>query len=468
MQLLNRTTGLYTDHYELTMAQGYFKNQRHEKPAIFDYFFRKNPYRGGFTLFCGLDSFLDMLESFTFDEKDIDHLKKTGFSDDFLDYLKGFRFTGNISTFAEGDVVFPKVPVVRVEAPMIEAQVIETMLLNILNFESLIATRAARMRIAAGERSLIDFGMRRAQGLGAIHATRAAIVGGFKATSNVFSANLFGLTSTGTMAHSWIQSYEDEYQAFSEFAKTFPENCILLVDTYNTLESGVPNSIKVAREMEQRGHKLMGIRLDSGDLAYLSKKARKQLNDAGLDYVKIIASNQMDEHIIASLIQQGASIDGFGVGTRLVTGKPDAALDGVYKLASYNHTPRLKLSENPEKLTLPGKKNVRRYFNGDKKAYADVITLENEKPEVMIHPGQPEIRNTKIKHMQVEEKLIKVVENGQRLQASKAIAEIQQFALESLAQLPDEHKRFDNPHVYKVGISPELFKLRSELVDKYS
>jgi len=467
MQLLTRGTGLYTDHYELTMAQGYFKFQRHEKPAIFDYFFRKNPFKGGFTLFAGLDSFLDMLESFHFENKDINYLKNVGFADDFLDYLKNFRFSGSIYSFSEGDLVFPKAPVVRVEAPILEAQIIETLLLNILNFETLIATRAARMKIAAGGRNLIDFGMRRAQGLGAIHATRAAVIGGFTATSNVLSADLFGLTSTGTMAHSWVQSYEDEYQAFSEFAAAFPENCILLIDTYNTLNSGVPNSIKVAREMEQRGHKLMGVRLDSGDLAYLSKKTRKQLDDAGFNYVKIIVSNQMDEHIMASLIQQGASIDGFGVGTRLVTGKPDAALDGVYKLASFDGTPRLKLSENSDKLTLPGRKSVIRYFNKENKAYADVVALEGEMPQEMIYPGQTEIKNQKISCMKAEPKLEKVWENGRRLFKKRNVKEIQEYGTEKLLHLPNEHKRFENPHVYKVGISPELLKLRNELIEKH-
>ena len=292
--------------------------------------------------------------------------------------LKAFDFKADIYAPEEGEVVFPYEPVVRVEGNIIETQIIETMLLNILNFESLIATKASRIRHAAGDRLVIDFGLRRAQGLGGVLASKAAVIGGVNSTSNVYSAFMFGLVSAGTQAHSWIQSYDDEITAFRDFARAFPKNCVFLVDTYDTLKSGIPNAITVAREMEAQGEKLFGVRLDSGDLAYLSKSARKMLDDSGLHYVKIVTSNQLDEYLIKSLLEQGAPVDAFGVGTKLVTGLDDAALDGVYKLAMSGSKPRLKISESPEKIILPGIKNVFRCIDDNGKFYADCIVLADE------------------------------------------------------------------------------------------
>ncbi|MDZ7847017.1 MAG: nicotinate phosphoribosyltransferase [Owenweeksia sp.] len=353
-------TGTFTDLYQLSMAQVYFQTGRHNETAVFDYFFRKLPFKGGYAVFAGLQNLIDILEKFRFEEKDIAFLQKKGFPKDFLDYLRNFQFRGNIYGPKEGDLVFSTRPVLQVEASLIEAQIIETLLLNVLNFQTLIATKASRMRLTAGNGKLVDFGLRRAHGPAGYYAARAAMIGGFSATSNVLAGRDFGLETSGTMAHSFVQSYDSELAAFRDFAKYRSHDCVLLVDTYDTLKSGLPNAIKVGREMAERGDRLKGIRLDSGDLAYLAQQSRKMLDEAGLEYVKIAASNQLDEHVIKSLRDQNAPIDLFGVGTSLVTGSPDAALDGVYKLSETNGVPRIELSESIEKITLPGKKQVYR------------------------------------------------------------------------------------------------------------
>ena len=466
MTILEKHSGLYTDHYELTMAQGYLLNNKKDTPACFDYFFRKNPFKGGYVLFAGLTDLLEVLEDLRFDDEDCNYLRSIGFAPEFVDYLKSFAFSADIYAPEEGDVVFPYEPVVRVEGNIIETQIIETMLLNILNFESLIATKAARIRHAAGNRFVIDFGLRRAQGLGGVLASKAAVIGGVNSTSNVYSAFMFGLVSAGTQAHSWIQSYDDEISAFRDFARGFPKNCIFLVDTYDTLKSGIPNAIAVAREMEARGEKLFGVRLDSGDLAYLSKTARKMLDDAGLNYVKIVTSNQLDEYVITSLLGQGAPVDAFGVGTKLVTGMDDAALDGVYKLAMSDSRPRLKISENPEKIILPGIKNVFRCIDNNGKFYADCIVLADEvSVDTIYHPHQ-QGKSSSVGPYRKEGLLRKVMGKGRTIISRKRPSEIAGYARARLEQLPDEHKRFENPHIYKVGISKRLMDLRSGIVDE--
>ncbi|MDX1285762.1 MAG: nicotinate phosphoribosyltransferase, partial [Draconibacterium sp.] len=334
MLLNTEKLGLYTDFYELTMAQGYFSGNKVNQTVSFDYFFRTNPYKSGFTVFAGLHDFLELLKEFTFSQSDIDYLRKQKLKPEFLNYLKNFKFNGTIFSVNEGEIVFPNEPVLRVEGNIIECQLIESLLLNILNFESLIATKAFRIKLVSKKKVFADFGLRRAQGLGAIHASRAACIGGASSTSNVLAGKLFNIPISGTMAHSWIQSFPTELDAFRAFAQANPDNTILLVDTYDTLNSGVPNAIVVAGEMEKRGLRLKAIRLDSGDLAYLSKKARKMLDKAGLKDVKIIASNQLNEYVIKTLLlDQNAALDGFGIGPELITGKNDAELDGVYKLA---------------------------------------------------------------------------------------------------------------------------------------
>ena len=466
MNLTNKAFGLFTDHYELTMAEGYFRSEKEKVVANFDYFFRRNPFGSGFTVFAGLQDLLGMIMEFKYDSEAIDYLHKRGFGSDFLEYLKNFQFRGDIFAPKEGELVFPNEPVLRVKGKIIETQLMETLILNVLNFQSLIATKANRIRHSAGDRMLMEFGMRRAQGFAAIAASRAAVIGGMDSTSNIYSAFHYGLDSSGTMAHSWIQGFEDELVSFREYAKTHPENCTLLVDTYHTLKSGVPNAIIVGKEMEIAGYRLSAIRLDSGDLAYLSKEARKQLDDAGLPYVKIVASNQLDEYIIKSLIEQDAPIDWFGVGTSLVTGKSDAALDGVYKLSLINNRPTLKLSEDLIKITLPGEKKVVRYFNGNNKFYADAIVLSNEeehKLHTIFHPQHPE-RNTPVGGLRSETIVSKIIENGRVIIDEKSVVEISDYRKFRVSQLPDEHKRFEYPHLYKVGLSESLMNLRNKLI----
>jgi nicotinate phosphoribosyltransferase len=466
MPFFSNQWGLYTDYYELTMAQGYFFSGKKDDTATFNYFFRTNPFHGGFTVFAGLQDFLKMLSRFSFSGSDIEYLKEQGFKSEFLKYLKNFRFSGNILSMTEGEIAFPNEPVLQAEGNIIECQLIESMLLNILNFESLIATKAFRIKMVAGDRIFADFGLRRAQGLGALHASWAAVIGGASSTSNVMAGKIFDIPVSGTQAHSWVQSFDSEIEAFRAFAKIHPENTVLLVDTYDTLKSGIPNAIQVAREMESEGHRLKAVRLDSGDLAYLSKRTRRMLDEADLGYVKIIASNQLNEHVVKSLLKdQEAPIDAFGIGTELITGKDDAALDGVYKLAGINGQPKMKLSENIEKVTLPCKKQVYRCFDNDGSFYRDAILLADENPketEVIYHPIYPD-RKTKIGSLQKEPLLQLVVKNGDVIPEQKKADEIHQYLVKRAALLPEEHKRFISPHIYKVGISEKLMETRNTL-----
>jgi len=466
MMLLTKHAPLYTDYYELTMAQGYFLSGMAGKKACFDYFFRKLPYKGGYVVFAGLDDLLEILRNYTFDQEDIEYLRTCGFKEEFLSYLKQFRFKATIHAVKEGEIIFPNEPVLRVEGTILETQIIETLLLNLLNFQSLIATKASRIKLAAGNRSVIEFGLRRAQGLGGIHATRAAVIGGAEATSNVYSAHRFGITPSGTMAHSWVESFDDEEEAFRRFAEIYPDNCIFLVDTYDTLRSGVPNAIKIALEIERAGHRVKGVRLDSGDLAYLSKHTRFMLDAAGLHHLKIIATNQLDEHIIKSLLDQGAKIDVFGVGTSLVIGREDAALDGVYKLSRYDGEPRIKISENIEKILIPGVKKVYRYYSAENKFYADAVVGEQEgEIDQMIHPHQP-TKRLSLSGLKKESLLNCVMKEGKVVMAKQTPYEIAAYVQERLALLPDEHKRFEYPHIYKVGASADLLKERDKLLNE--
>jgi nicotinate phosphoribosyltransferase len=461
--------GLYTDFYELTMAQGYFFCGKKDQTATFDYFFRTNPYKGGFTVFAGLADFLEMLSAFSFSESDIEFLNQQGLHPEFLAYLRDFQFKGTIFSMKEGEIIFPSEPVVRVEGNIIECQLIESMLLNILNFESLIATKAFRIQLVSGGKPFSDFGLRRAQGLGAIHASRASFIGGASSTSNVLAAKRFNIPLSGTQAHSWIQSFDSELEAFRAYAKTHPENTILLVDTINTLKSGIPNAIKVAKEMEKEGHRLFGIRLDSGDLAFLSIQARKMLDEAGLTYVKVIASNQLNEMVVKSLLnEQNAAIDAFGIGTELVTGKSDAALDGVYKLAEVGNNPKMKISENIEKITLPCKKQVYRIFDNEGQFYRDAILLENETAEdaqIIYHPIYPE-QFTAIQNMKFEPLLYKVVDKGKISMEKQPLQQIRNYLMQRSECLPNGHKRFISPHLYKVGISKKLMETRNTLAQQ--
>jgi nicotinate phosphoribosyltransferase len=467
MAMIEGHSGLYTDMYQLTMAQAYFRDGTRGEPATFDYFFRKVPFGAGFAVFAGLADFLDLVVDFSFSAGDLDYLKSAGFAPDFLDYLRGFRFRGDIWAVREGEIVFPLEPVVRVDGPLLEAQVVETVLLNFLNFESLVATKAARLRLAAGDRHVSEFGLRRSHGFGGIHASRAAVIGGCDSTSNVYAAWRYGLRPSGTMAHSYIESHGDELKAFRSFAESHPEGCVFLVDTYDTLRSGVPNAIRAAKEMEKLGRRLFAIRLDSGDLAYLSKKARRMLDEAGLGYVKIVASNLLDERVVKSLLDQDAPIDIFGVGTLLATGAPDGSLDGVYKLAESGGEPRLKLSENPAKTTLPGRKKIVRCSNGQGLFQADAIALEDEGDvPLMVHPFEPG-KSLGLSDFRKEEVLIRVMADGRQVTSPEPVSQIAAYARERLAALPAEHKRFENPHIYRVGLSERLAGLRNGLVRRH-
>ena len=458
----------YTDYYELTMAQGYFLSGRHKKQASFDYFFRKIPFNGGFVIFAGLQELIETIKHLTFSKDETEYLRKEGFNESFLTYLESFTFNGNIYSVKEGDVIFPNEPILRIEGDLLETQLIETILLNVLNFQSLIATKASRIKVAAGEKSVvIDFGLRRSQGLGGIHATRAAMIGGFDGTSNVYSAQRFNLSASGTMAHSWIQSFDDELTAFRTYAEHYPDDTTLLVDTYDTISSGIPNAIIVANELKEKGFNLTAIRLDSGDLAYFSRKARRMLDDAGLSEVKIAASNQLDERVITSLRTQDAPIDIFGVGTRLVTGHTSPALDGVYKLNSVDEKPKLKISENIDKITLPGKKKVYRYLNDDGTYYGDAILLDDEKEiNRMHHPTFP-AQKSNLQSREFEDLMEPIIINGEIAVENQSIQEIADYSKKRLSKLQREFKRLDNPHIYKVGISSKLMDLRDEIMKSY-
>lgn len=468
MHTFQEISPLYTDLYQLTMSQAYYKTGMHHQNASFDYFFRKIPFKGGYVVFAGLDDLLDLIENLKFSDDDLSFLSENGFDRKFLEYLKDFRFTGNIISAREGDVVFPFEPVVRVEGTLIETQLIETLLLNVINFQSLIATKASRMRFAAGNRVLSDFGLRRAQSFGAMQASRAAIIGGFDSTSNVLAAKKYKIPFSGTMAHSFIESFGDEISAFRAYSKAFPDDSTFLVDTYNTLFQGTPNAISVAKEMEEDGHRLKGIRLDSGDLAYLSKKARDMLDYDGFTDVKIIVSNQLDEYVIKSLLEQKAPIDIFGVGTNLITGKPEAALDGVYKLAHVNDRNVLKISDNLQKTTLPGKKKILRYFDREGYFYADAVVMKEElDAKRMIHPFEKH-KSLGLESFKCEEILHTAMKDGTRTQTHESIQKIYERLKTRLNLLPQEHQRFDFPHIYKVGISEKVMGIRDELLKQYS
>jgi len=457
-------SGLYTDFYELTMAQGYFLSGKKDDTAVFDYFFRVNPFNGGYVIFAGLDNLLEALTGFVYGDEDLDYLRERNFSETFLSFLRDFRFQGSIDSVREGEVVFPLEPLARVEGTIIECQLIETLLLNFLNFESLIATKASRVRRAAGARAVRAPARRGGRGGGGRQASRAAVIGGLDATSNVQAGRRFNLPVSGTQAHSWIQSFDDELAAFRAYARIYPDNTILLVDTYDTLTSGLPNAIRIGRELKETGRNLKAIRLDSGDLAYLSKQARQMLDAAGLTDTKILASNQLDELLIRSLNEQQAPVDGFGVGTELVTGRETAALDGVYKLAVHNDKPTLKLSNTLEKTSLPGRKTTLRFFNGDGKVYADCVCLVDEAaPGMMVHPHERD-KNCSLAGLTTESLLETVMDKGRIVKRESDVAAIRRYCRQRLDMIPEEHKRFEMPHIYKVGLSLRLESMRDELV----
>lgn len=482
MSTMNLT--LLTDFYELTMMQGYFKNHTDEV-VVFDAFYRKNPSDGGYAIAAGLEQVIDYIKNLKFSKEDVDYLRGLGtFDEDFLNYLSDFRFTGDIYAIPEGTVVFPREPLVKVVAPIMEAQLVETAILTIINHQSLIATKASRVVYAAKGDGIMEFGLRRAQGPDAgVYGARAAMIGGCVGTSNVLAGQLFDVPVKGTHAHSWIMSFPDEYTAFKKYADLYPDACCLLVDTYDTLKSGVPNAIRIFTEMKEAGIPLInyGIRLDSGDLAYMSKKARVMLDNAGFRDAFISASSDLDEYLIDSLKAQGCKITSWGVGTNLITSKDCPAFGGVYKLAAIldNETgdfiPKIKLSENTEKITNPGNKTIYRIYDKTAgKIKADLIaladeTFDEEKDMIIFDPLET-WKKTKIHAgtFKLRELLVPVFKGGECIYNSPSVMEIRDYCKKELDTLWDETKRFVNPHDVYVDLSDKLFGIKSELLEKMS
>lgn len=481
--MYTRNLTLLTDLYELTMMQGYFVQQQNEM-VIFDVFFRNNPCGGGYSISAGLEQVIDYVKNLNFSYDDVDYLRGLHiFSEDFLQYLSRYHFTGNIYAVPEGSLIFPKEPILKVIAPIMEAQLVETAILNILNHQCLIATKASRIAYAAGESGVMEFGLRRAQGPDAgLYGARAAMIGGCVGTSNVLTGQMFDVPVMGTHAHSWIMSFPDEYTAFKAYADLYPNACILLADTYDTLNSGVPNAIRVFDEMRANGieSKNFGIRLDSGDLAYISKKARKMLDAAGYPDAKIVASNDLDEYLILDLKSQGAKIDSYGVGTHLITSKDSPSFGGVYKLAaiqdaSGQFVPKIKLSENTEKITNPGNKTIYRIYEKDSgKVKADYICFVDEKPDpsmdLLLFDPVETWKKTKLKSgtYTVREMMVPVFLNGECVYQSPSVKEIAAYCRQEKDTLWDETKRLINPHEVYVDLSQRLYDVKKSLLDQMS
>ena len=470
-----RNLSMLSDFYEFTMAAGYFENGMKDQVAVFDAFYRKNPDGGGYAIFAGLNDVIDFIKNLHFTEDDIEYFRETeNFSEEFLEYLSNFKFTGDVWAFPEGSVMFPGEPIITVKAPIIECSIIETYLLLSMNFNSLIATKTNRIVSSARGRLVMEFGARRAQGADAsITGARAAFISGAPLTSNTYSSQKYGFKAAGTMAHSWIQAFDSEYEAFKTYAKMYPDNCILLIDTYDTLESGLVNAMKVFKEeLVPKGLK-GGVRIDSGDLAYLSKEVRKRLDENGLEDFTIVASNSLDEFKIESLLAQGAQIDSFGIGERLITAKSDPVFGGVYKLVAMEKDgdmkAKIKVSENVEKITTPGFKKVYRLYDKKTgKAEADYIALAEEKvddskPMVIFDPlftwKMKKMKDFKAREMQVQ-----IFDKGELVYEEPSLEEIAEYRKEEVASLWDEVKRYDSPHNYYVDLSQDLWNLKQKLI----
>ena len=472
-----RNLSMIMDFYELTMSNGYFVDGDTETNVVFDVFYRNNPDKGGFSIFAGLEQIVDYIENLHFSSEDIEYLReKNIFDEAFLEYLKNFKFKGDIYALPEGTIMYPGEPVITVVAPLIDAQLIETAILLEVNHQSLIATKTRRICKAAGNRAVSDFGARRAHNMdAAVYGARAAVIGGASSTATVLAGQMFDIPISGTMAHSWVMFYDDEYTAFKKYAETYPDAALVLVDTYDVLKSGVPNAIRVAKEvLEPMGKRLKGIRLDSGDLAYLSKKARKMLDDAGLEDCIIVASNSLDEFTIHSLISQGACIDSFGVGERLITSKSEPVFGAVYKIAAVEKNgvfePKIKVSENVEKITNPGFKMLYRVYDKDEKAIADLIACKDEIIEdgsevYYIDPQKPwkksSFTNCSFKPLQT-----KIFEDGKFIGEKKSVKEIAEFVKKQLdEEIWEEEQRFENPHRHYIDMTPEYYNMKCNLLE---
>ena len=470
-----RNLTLLTDLYQLTMLNGYYEKNIHEDIVVFDMFFRKNACNGGYTIICGIEQLVEYIHNLHFSDDDLEYLKSLGlFSDKFLDFLKDFKFTGDIYAVEEGTIMFPKEPIITVKAPLYQAQLIETALLTIVNFQSLIATKASRVCYAAKGDPVFEFGLRRAQGPDAgTYGARAAVIGGCAGTANVLAGKMFDIPVVGTQAHSWVQKFDNELDSFRAYADVYPDNCLLLVDTYDVLKSGVPNAIKVFDELKAKGHKPMGIRIDSGDLQYLSVESKKLFEEASYYDLTYTASNDLDEYTIASLKSSEAAINSWGVGTKLITSAESPSLGGVYKLAgSYDKDkliPKIKVSEDAEKINNPGFKKVVRIYNENNMAEGDLIMLHDEdidttQPLTIFDPTYT-WKETTFKNYTIKELQKPLFINGECKYVPKSVVEIKKHVNEQLNTLWDSYKRFSNPKKYKVDLSDNLWKLKSELLD---
>ncbi len=471
-----KNSALFTDYYELTMAQGYWKHGMDAK-AVFDMFFRRQPFKGGYSVFAGLDPLIDSLEGFSFSSEDLAWLESQAcFEPAFLRFLENFKFSGDIYAIEEGELVFPQEPLLRVHANLIEAQIVEGLILNMLNFQSLIATKSARVSMAARGKKLMEFGLRRAQGQnGAMAASRASFIGGAAGTSNALAARQLGIPAMGTMAHSWVMAFDSELEAFNAYADLYPSNTTLLIDTYDTLESGLPNAIAAGKRLAARGCNF-GVRLDSGDIDYLSRKVRSALDKAGLEKAFIVVSNELDEYIVERLVSEGAPVDVWGVGTHLVTGGEESAFTGVYKLAAVerngSYQSVMKLSDNPEKATNPGIKELYRFFDSSGAAIADYMALEEEVPEkgkpiILYHPSLDMRRFRLNPEGDIKKLLGKVMEGGKRIASAKSMNDIQNKRIESAKAFDHTYLRFLNPHIYKVSISQGLRDMKADFVERF-
>ena len=471
-----KRSGLLTDLYELTMMQGYLLRNRNER-VVFDMFFRKQPFDGGYSILAGVEEILSILEEFSFSADDIEYLRSLNkFEPEFLDYLKNFKFSGDIYTMEEGEVVFPMEPLMRIHSPIIEAQIIESLLLNTINFQTLIATKAARVVNAAKDNIVLEFGLRRAQGVdGALSAARASYIGGVYGTSNTLAGKLYNIPVSGSMAHSWVMAFENEYKAFKAFADLYPDSATLLIDTYDTLGSGIENAIKVGLELKEKGKSMM-VRLDSGDLFYLSNKIREKLDNAGLTDAKIIVSNDLNEEIIHQLVTDGAPIDIWGVGTQLVTGGNDSAFGGVYKLSAKevdgDYVPTIKVSNNIEKTTNPGIKQVYRFFDKEGMAAGDLITLNTEeiefgRPYKFYHPIHFHEKFIIEGYSEVKPMLKLKMKEGKRLSPPEDLKDVKERVRKNLEKFDCTYKRIINPHIYKVSLSEKEKKLKADLIDEF-
>ena len=480
MKIDNRNLTMIIDLYELTMANGIFTSDLKDTTAYFDMFFRRIPDNGGYAIMAGVEQLIDYLNNLHFDADDIAYLKSLNlFCDEFIDYLENFKFTCDVWAVPEGTPIFPKEPIVTVRGPVIQAMMVETMLLLIINHQSLIATKANRIVRAAKGKPVMEFGARRAQGAdAAYYGARAAIIGGCVGTSDVATAKDYGVKASGTMAHSWVQLFDTEYEAFKTYAERYPDSCMLLVDTYNVLRSGIPNAIKVFNEvLAPLGKRPLGIRIDSGDIAYITKKVRKILDDAGYPDCKICVSNSLDEHLIRDMNFQGAAVDSYGVGERLITASSEAVFGGVYKLVATEKdgvvTPKIKISENISKITLPGIKIPWRLYDREtNKAIADVITLNYEKidstePYEIFDPDHTWKRKI-VKNFIAKKLQVKLFENGKQVYESPSLKEIADKCKQEVDSLWDEVKRFEKPHTYYVDLSEDLWNQRNELLRNHT